>query len=194
MTKIILNDPTIREALLRRLSEFSTQPKRIVEELPVHDGKAIADVVTVHKTSHCYEIKGEKDSISRIITQGQHYNVAFRKITLVTTEKHINTAIRIAPPHWGIILTALKNNKIVFRYVRRAILSPNFQPQIALLTLWRSELLDLAQCYQLEKPEKMNRKDLSKKIAQTLSKQSVDLEIANKLITRIYQPTKSRSM
>lgn len=194
MKNINLNDPTIRKALLEKLAGLPTPPRRILEELTVHEGKAIADVVAVHQTPHCYEIKGEKDSISRVIIQGKYYDAAFQKITLVTTERHLDTALRIAPPHWGIILARLKRDSIIFRYIRKAKKSPGFQSQTALLTLWRSELIELAQFYRLNKPEKLNRQELSENIAHKLSKDSTDIEIAKKLTARIYKTTKSRSM
>ena len=65
-----LNDARIREALLRKLAKQKVKPRAVLEELHVHNGRAIADVVTLHAEAHCYEIKGETDRIERILTQG----------------------------------------------------------------------------------------------------------------------------
>ncbi len=53
-----LNDKLIREALLKRLSNFTISPRTIIQELRIHNGNVIAEVVTVHSYPHCYEIKG----------------------------------------------------------------------------------------------------------------------------------------
>ena len=99
-----LNDSRIREALLRKLARQKTQPRAVLEELHVHNGRAIADVVTLHAEAHCYEIKGATDRIERITVQGTYYNAAFRRITLVTTESNLRQAWKLAPQFWGILV------------------------------------------------------------------------------------------
>src|SRR5881394_2591813 len=101
---IDLNDASIREALLRKLERQKRPPRAGLQELHVHNGKAIADVVTLHSEAHCYEIKGAADRIERIMVQGAYYNAAFRRITLVTTECNLKQALRLAPRFWGIML------------------------------------------------------------------------------------------
>ncbi|MGI8431207.1 MAG: sce7726 family protein, partial [Chthoniobacterales bacterium] len=61
-----LNDALIRGALLLELAQQQTRPRAVIEELHVHNGRAIADVVTLHSEAHCYEIKGATDRIERI--------------------------------------------------------------------------------------------------------------------------------
>ncbi len=82
MVAITLNDARIREALLRKLAKQKVRPRAVLEELHVHNGNAIADVVTLHAEAHCYEIKGATDRIERITVQGAYYTAAFRRITL----------------------------------------------------------------------------------------------------------------
>ena len=52
-----LNDSEIRRSLIQKLNNQAKQPKAILEELRVHNGNAIADVVAIHNNAHCYEIK-----------------------------------------------------------------------------------------------------------------------------------------
>ena len=58
-----LNDARIREALMRKLEQQKKRPRAVLQELHVHNGKAIADIVTLHSEAHCYEIKGATDHI-----------------------------------------------------------------------------------------------------------------------------------
>ena len=50
----LLTDKEIRAALIKALLKRKPAPKAVIEELRVHDGNAVADVVTVHKELHCY--------------------------------------------------------------------------------------------------------------------------------------------
>ena len=92
-----LNDKQIRPFLVNFLNSAVNKPQKVMEELSVCYGDAIADVVAVYNTLHCFEIKGETDTIQRIQHQGQFYNKSFLKITLVTTENHLNYALKSIP-------------------------------------------------------------------------------------------------
>ncbi len=140
---INLNDATIREALLHKLERQKSRPRAVLQELHVHNGKAIADVVTLHAEAHCYEIKGATDRIERITVQGVYYNAAFRRITLVTTECNLRRALGLAPRFWGIMVAIADGDAVRFRHVRAARLNPNFEKQSAAMTLWKSEMLEL---------------------------------------------------
>jgi hypothetical protein len=98
---IELNDYNIRQSLKNFLSLKHPKPIKIIDELRIHNGNAIADVVTIHKTMHCYEIKGDSDSITRAQQQAEFYNTFFPKITLVTTEKHYKNALKKIPVFLG---------------------------------------------------------------------------------------------
>src|SRR5260221_7203730 len=111
-----LNDSSIRAALLRKLARQRVRPRAIIEELNVHNGRAIADVVTLHAEAHCYEIKGATDRIERITMQGTYYNAAFRRITLVTTECHLRRARKLAPWFWGIMVAIDDGDEVRFRH------------------------------------------------------------------------------
>jgi hypothetical protein len=181
----MLNDSLIRAALLTRLRNAHPKPKALIEELRVHNGNAIADVVAIHSEAHCYEIKGDGDKIERIAQQGLYYDLAFRKVTLVTTSKHIVKAIKIAPSHWGILEAKCNSsNRIVFKSVRQVKKSAAFDKQIALLTLWRNELLDIALELEEKVQSKTNRDSLSSLISQAFGAQELSLTIGKALVLR----------
>jgi len=178
---MILNDSEIREALIDKLNNQAKKPHAIVEELRVRNGNAIADVVALYKDAHCYEIKGVNDKIERIITQGSYYDTAFKKITLVTTENHISKAFEIAPDHWGIVKASVCKEEVKLCSIRRAKTNPYFSKELAALTLWKSEMLELIE----EKKYKSKPRDfLAKLIAQTKRKPEVSSEICLQLLQR----------
>jgi hypothetical protein len=184
VNQLILDDKTIRKSLIKRLSQQSPAPKALLEELRVHNGNAIADVVTVHSAAHCYEIKGETDSIYRILRQSRYFDLVFERITLVTVARHTDNALRLAPPHWGIMVAKQRSEEISISHVRAASLSPLFDKRLALLTLWKSEMVEVAGDSTIEKPEKLNRSELSDILASMLSKDSVNKSIGEKLKSR----------
>jgi len=176
-----LNDATIREALLRKLARQRSRPRAVLQELHVHDGKAVADVVALHSEAHCYEIKGATDRIERITSQGIHYNASFRRITLVTTKGNLPQAKKLAPRFWGIILANSEDGLVRFRHVRAARLNPLFEKESAALTLWKSEMLQLVPNLRAErKPRKL----LAQLIAETQRDLTLSMRICELLVGR----------
>lgn len=178
---IDLNDAFIRAALLRKLVQQKSRPRAVLQELHVHNGKAIADVVTLHSEAHCYEIKGATDRIERIVEQGTYYNAAFRRITLVTTECKVRRALKLTPPFWGILVAVSAGDQIRFRHVRAARRNPQFAKQVAAMTLWKSEMLELLP----EKgAERMPRRQLAQMIAETRRELQLSRSICDLLHSR----------
>lgn len=184
MEKFVLDDRVIRRSLISRFERMSPPPKAILEELRVHNGNAIADVVTVFSAAHCYEIKGATDNIHRIVKQSRYYDVVFKKVTLVTTEKHIESALRLAPSHWGIMRARESEGGVKISYLRPALPSPAFDKKLALLTLWKSELVEVACSGAMKKVEKLNRNQLSDLLASELSGKEISQFIGEKLTSR----------
>ncbi|MDD2661403.1 MAG: sce7726 family protein [Methylococcales bacterium] len=139
-----LNDAQIRPALIAYFESKGYEHFEIMQELHVHRSQAIADVVTLRKESHCYEIKGDGDKINRILEQGRFYEKSFRRITVVTTDKHLKKVVDIAPPFWGIMVARVKSQgEITINIIRRTRVNPNFDIDMALQTLWKSEIIEL---------------------------------------------------
>ncbi|MEN5208090.1 sce7726 family protein [Stenotrophomonas terrae] len=177
-----LADKRIRFALKSHLARSA--PVAILDEVRVHNGNAIADVVTVDEVAaHCYEIKGEGDEIRRIVRQGSFYDLAFIRTTLVTTHNHLSTATSLAPEHWGILLASEGKTDVVFRRIRAAKRSPHFNKEVALLTLWRSELISLCNPSD-DQLKKMSREKLAAKIAIERPLKEITYHIGNLLVKR----------
>lgn len=177
-----LNDPNIRKYLIRKLANQACPPKAIIEELHVHNGNAIADVVTLHREAHCYEIKGQNDKINRVCSQGAYYDTCFRKITLVTTQNHLSKAFKITPAHWGIVLASYADHsckKIIFKHHRAAHNNPFFDKKIAALTLWKSEMLSIIE-------GKVNKRDPRERLANMISNQKKKAELSNQISDALY--------
>ncbi|MCL2244114.1 MAG: sce7726 family protein [Treponema sp.] len=138
----ILLDKDIREIFT--VHHAKRYPRSILlSEVRVNNGLAIADLVSIGgKTSHCYEIKSDRDKISRVLEQSKSYEVVFKKISLITTYNLYKKALVTIPSYWGIVIVSNTPKNKVY-YCRKASVSPYFSKQDALYTLWRDELLKI---------------------------------------------------
>jgi conserved hypothetical protein len=181
-----LNDKQIRPFLINFLNSSVNKPQKVMEELSVCYGDAIADVVAIYNILHCFEIKGETDSIHRIQHQGQFYNKSFLKITLVTTKNHLNSALKLTPDYWGILLAANSNHGAVFKKIRPPKKNPEFSKEEALHTLWKDELLDISKKKDIPVKAKMSKKVISHILSENLSDNFVAKTISLSIQKRIY--------
>ena len=150
----VLLDKDIREIFTTHHAK--RYPKsNLLSEVRINNGLAIADLVSFGiKTSHCYEIKSDKDKIARALEQSKSYDIVFNKISLITTATQYKKALEIIPHYWGIIVVS-NTPRIKVCYIRKASDSPLFSKQKALFTLWRDELLNILLMKNIiEKPKK----------------------------------------
>ncbi|EDV9235473.1 sce7726 family protein [Salmonella enterica subsp. enterica serovar Florida] len=184
----MLNDNKIRTALINFLLAKKPAPEKIIEELHIENGRAIADVVAAYSYLHCYEIKGETDSIGRILTQANYYNTSFNKITLVTTKNHLTWALKRSPTFWGIILVELKDNNITFKYIRGAKDNIFFRKENAFMMLWKDEMLKVANEASVPVKRSHTRLEIAEMLSSSLKKsdalQTIQSIISNRLKLR----------
>jgi len=160
-------------------------PNAIIEELRVHNGNAIADVVAIYENAHCYEIKGEKDTLNRLIKQAEFYNTTFTKMTLVTTENHLSKAEKLIPDFWGLIVAKNSGDKIIFSYARKSNHNTTINKAIALSMLWKNELTLIAKA--LNNPclkKSLTRAQLATLIANNKNKKGVVSDITLSILNR----------
>ncbi|MGL4484085.1 MAG: sce7726 family protein, partial [Anaerovoracaceae bacterium] len=181
---MILNDPEIRVALKEYLFRLPKRPKAILEELHVHKGNAIADVVAIYSEPHCYEIKGDNDNITRIEKQGFYYDLVFNKITIVTTQKHLKNALNKAPAHWGVCVASHDGFKFKITNHRKTSNNPYYNKEKAMQTLWRQEMLSIIQEDKLDVSMKLNKAELASSLALLLNKNTINTRLATLLAAR----------
>lgn len=139
----MLSDFHIRKELKNYILSRKYKPRAIVEELRVHNGNAVADVVTVHSKLHCYEIKSDLDSLNRLSEQSRLYAMTFPFVTIVVSRKHIDGVLKIVPQSCGILCAEFEGGRIKFFHIRKAELNKNIDLVGALKMFWRDELCDI---------------------------------------------------
>lgn len=164
----------------------------MIEELRVYNGNAIADVVALFNEAHCFEIKGATDKVERITVQSTFYNAAFRRITLVITESSLSKALKIAPPFWGIMVAhMLDADQVSFQRIRSAKQNPEFTKELAALTLWKSEMLELLQGQQ---HHRQPRDILAQLISASTRKAELSSHICEMLLNRHLTTSRSKDL
>lgn len=86
--KILMGTHSLRTASM--LSEFRA-------------GSARADLVILNGTATVYEIKSERDSLTRLATQVSEYRKVFAKVNVIASENHIDRVMASVPEEVGIL-------------------------------------------------------------------------------------------
>lgn len=140
------NDTIIREALVGLLNnEYAKTPEyRIIPELGLWHGAARIDVAVVNGVLHGFEIKSDRDTLSRLSEQREVYNSVFDQITLVVGNKHFVEAFKMVPEWWGIQTAHIdESGNVFFNLIRMAQNNPMLDDVSVARLLRRREALDL---------------------------------------------------
>lgn len=117
--KILLGNHTLRTASM--LSEARV-------------GMCKADVVVFNGTSTAYEIKSERDSLTRLHSQVNSYGTVFAAVNVVTSPKHVEQVLRQVPSHVGVLVLS---RRFTLQTERRAIEDPSRTDALAILDFVR---------------------------------------------------------
>ena len=169
---------------LRRIR--SEQPEsRIVDEMVLLRGLVRVDVAVINECLHGYEIKSAADNLERLPAQQAAYRKVFEKMTLVADERHVEEAVKMVPPCWGLIVVGERDGKAYANEIWPAIRNRELDALALAQLLWREEAIELMDYFGLargyrDKP----RKVLWKAIAKNLTTDQLKAFVCYKLRTR----------
>lgn len=83
------------------LGRHSLQTASMLTEFRVGDCKA--DVVILNGTSTVYEVKSERDSLSRLKRQVEAYRRVFARLYVIAAEKHVPAVVASVPKDVGVM-------------------------------------------------------------------------------------------
>lgn len=66
-------------------------------------GSSKADLVILNGTATVYEIKSERDSLSRLVSQVENYKRVFAKVNVIASEDHIEGVLATVPDDVGVV-------------------------------------------------------------------------------------------
>lgn len=161
-----LGDTEIRTAFKEKFNKYKDVP--LLEEVELIKGKSRVDLIHFGKFITGFEIKSDKDTLKRLSTQTDTYNKSLEKIVLICGSVHTKDVLNTIPSWWGVTEAKTVKNRINFREVRQARVSPLFHHTFLLELLWKSELESILKSYgftKLNSKTKYQLKNLIKDVA-----------------------------
>lgn len=182
-----MNDLDIRLALLRYLKELhGADPSvRVVEEVCVCQGRSRVDLAVVGQELHGYEIKSQKDTLSRLAGQLEDYRAVFHEVTVVIGLKHLSGVLATLPSWCGVILAHRVAGEVTLEPFRPARANLHRDPFSLACLLWRDEGLAVLERHgQARGVRSKPREAIWRRLAESLSLQELDLEVRVSLLRR----------
>ena len=121
----------------------------VIDELGIMEGAFRMDVAVVNGKLHGYEIKSAADNLDRLPSQQSAYNKVFDKLTLVVDERHVENAVKLVPPYWGLMVAGLRNGAPYIDEIWPARLNFEVDAYTVCQLLWRDEALALLRLKEL---------------------------------------------
>lgn len=139
---IDVTEQAIRAFVKARLPRLVRSASRrfLVEEMEVCAGRARIDLAVIADRLIGIEIKGPKDSVSRLSGQAQAYSECFDQVVLIVHDSLAAEAQRLIPDWWGLVTGQQIDGRIQYRFVRRLSRNPSLNLDRVLALLWREEI------------------------------------------------------
>ncbi len=116
----------------------------IVDELGICTGLARVDMAVVNGELKGFEIKSDRDTLSRLPGQSHLYGRVFDTMTIVVGPRHLEKAKSIAPVWWGIMVaTADRIKPLELTRVRSETENTDHDALSVSQLLWRDEALEV---------------------------------------------------
>lgn len=98
------DDYVYRSAIVEKiaLGRHSLRTATVLSEVRARSSKA--DLVILNGTATAYEIKSDRDSLGRLTGQLSDYRSVFASVTVVTSPRHADAVIRLAPDDVGVVV------------------------------------------------------------------------------------------
>lgn len=144
-TPATLTESEIRAAVLERVSRRWAAEGRtvVVEEFGTHYGGARVDIAVINGCMRGYEIKSAADRLNRLPSQVLAYGEVFDNMTLVVTSRHMESALRLIPSWWEVILASPHSGGPHLRRVLCGRRNHATKAGAVARLLWRDELAAL---------------------------------------------------
>jgi hypothetical protein len=139
-----MNDAILRAAVRKRLErKYGRNPDTLVlEELGLRHGKTRVDLAVVNGRLEGFELKSDKDRLTRLASQAAIYGDVLDRVTLVAGTRHVSHALDVIPVWWGVVsATQSQGTRIQFDLIRPAQRNNGVDPLSLAKLLWREEAL-----------------------------------------------------
>jgi hypothetical protein len=133
----------IREALRKGPVAQIVRNERdlALDELGICEGSSRIDMAVVNGSFWGFEIKSERDTLTRLPRQIEYYGRVFDRLYLVTSDEHISDAEEFIPEYWGVLEVVKRENEVAFQCLRKPEQNPEREAFAIAQLLWKWEVL-----------------------------------------------------
>lgn len=179
----LLRDKEIREPLFDFLDECYGKI-RIIEEKTM--GKSRADVVMVVPDAlYGIEIKSDADTYARLSSQVRDYDKYYDYNFVVVGTSHALHIREHVPEYWGVITVELVDDVLDFYILRQPQINPKVTWKKKMEILWRPELAQLQELYQMPKYKEKSKAFVVDKIVERLESGKIDESVFKEQVSNI---------
>lgn len=138
-----MRDADVRAAVRKELARDHAGDNNtcIVEEMGVWSGSARIDLAVINGELAGYELKSDRDTLERLPSQVEFYNLLFDRVTLVAGGRHARKAFLLIPDWWGRVVAEMTSDGVVLHHERRPTLNPNIDADVLAQMLWKDEAI-----------------------------------------------------
>ena len=183
-----LDDKQIREALHRKRLKTHHRAANtlVVNELGLNHGMCRADIAVINGHLSGYEIKSDKDTLTRLPEQVRAYSDVFDRATVVVGAKYASQVLPMVPEWWGVIVTQRgPRDGICFESVRQARINRDVHLFSVAQLLWKSEAIGLlAELGVPPKALRQNRSELYGMLVEVMTPASLRRKVRDCLRAR----------
>lgn len=140
-----MRDRDIRAALWALLDEeHANDPDTLVlDELGICQGETRADVAVVNGSLAAFEIKSDRDTLTRLPGQVEAYQRVFDIVTVIVGGRYVERIVEAIPETWGVIQAVPEPHSVELRPLREPLKNERVDPLSVTQLLWRDEALAL---------------------------------------------------
>lgn len=132
----MMSEADVRDSLRAEILASAPQSAGAIYEFWVPRTNERADVAMIGATIEGFEIKTDRDSLKRLPRQADAYTRVFDRCHAVLAQRHVDQALEMLPPWWGILVI---EESIGFRLLRDADANASVDPETLVRLLWRDE-------------------------------------------------------
>jgi hypothetical protein len=134
----MMTEAVVRHSLRKEMLALAPSIAEVVYEFWVPRSHERADVAVISTTIEGFEIKTERDTLKRLPRQAEAYTRIFDRCHAVLAHRHVDKAMEILPPWWGVLVIAI-DDAPSFTLLRKADPNHDVDPEILVRLLWRDE-------------------------------------------------------
>ncbi|MFI5259157.1 MAG: sce7726 family protein [Candidatus Limnocylindrales bacterium] len=148
--------------------------------MSVCQGAGRIDLAMIGNTLGGFEIKAERDDLSRLRSQVATFGLVFDRLTLVTVPRHLESAADAVPTWWGLRCVESDGSIVIFRAPEQNL---SVDPMAVAGLLWRDEALTLLRARGRRGP-RGTRRDFCRELVKVSSPDEIRSIVAQTLRER----------